>query len=178
MSRTWWSARYLAVLEAAGVGGRLARGRTYARQGPDGSLQVDAGAAAAKVQGSAARPYRVRIGMPTLGKARWGAVFDALAADASLTAAMLAGELPREVEDIFAAAQGLALFPAEPVDLFPRLHLPGHPPFSASTSRPCSTCCAERFQRRALRCAGPARALTARRCSNELSARRLRREPP
>jgi uncharacterized Zn finger protein len=116
VARTWWSARFLAVLEAAGVGGRLARGRTYARRGQTVSLQVDAGAATARVQGSAARPYRVRIGMPTLTKERWSAVLDALASDASLTAALLAGELPYEVEDVF-AAQGLALFPAGPGDL-------------------------------------------------------------
>ena len=104
------------MLEAAGVGGRLARGRTYARRGQTVSLQVDAGAATARVQGSAARPYRVRIGVPTLDKAQWTAVLDALAADASLTAAMLAGELPREVEDVV-GAQGVALFPAGRGDL-------------------------------------------------------------
>jgi uncharacterized Zn finger protein len=113
VARTSWSARFLAVLEAAGVGGRLARGRTYARRGQTVSLQVDAGAATARVQGSAARPYRVRIGVATLDKAQWSAVLDALAADASLTAALLAGDLPREVEETF-AAQGVALLPSGP----------------------------------------------------------------
>jgi len=116
VARTPWSARFLAVVEAAGVGGRLARGRTYARRGQTVSLQVDAGAATARVQGSAARPYRVRIGVATLGKAQWAAVLDALAADASLAAALLAGELPREVEETF-AAQGVALLPSGPGDL-------------------------------------------------------------
>jgi uncharacterized Zn finger protein len=116
VARTSWSARFLAVVEATGVGGRLARGRTYARRGQTVSLQVDAGAATARVQGSAARPYRVRIGVATLGKAQWAAVLDALAADASLTAALLAGELPREVEETF-AAQGVALLPSRPGDL-------------------------------------------------------------
>jgi uncharacterized Zn finger protein len=116
VARTSWSARFLAVLEAAGVGGRLARGRTYARRGQTVSLQVDAGAATARVQGSAARPYRVRIGVATLDKAQWSAVLDALAADASLTAALLAGDLPREVEETF-AAQGVALLPSGPGDL-------------------------------------------------------------
>ena len=116
VARTSWSARFLAVLEAAGVGGRLARGRTYARRGQTVSLQVDAGAATARVQGSAARPYRVRIGVATLGKAQWAAVLDALAADASLAAALLAGELPREVEETF-AAQGVALLPSMSGDL-------------------------------------------------------------
>ena len=124
VARTWWSARFLAVLEAAGVGGRLARGRTYARKGQTVSLQVDAGAATARVQGSAPRPYRVRIGVPTLDKAQWTAVLDALAADASLTAAMLAGELPREVEDVV-GAQGVALFPAGRARPRHGLHLPG-----------------------------------------------------
>jgi SWIM zinc finger len=116
VARTPWSARFLAVVEAAGVGGRLARGRTYARRGQTVSLQVDAGAATAKVQGSAARPYRVRIGVATLGKTQWAAVLDALAADASLTAALLAGELPHEVEETF-AGQGVALLPSGPDDL-------------------------------------------------------------
>jgi uncharacterized Zn finger protein len=116
VARTPWSARFLAVLEASGVGGRLARGRTYARRGQTVSLQVDAGAATARVQGSAARPYRVRIGVATLDKAQWAAVLDALAADASLTAALLAGELPREVEDTF-AGQGVALLPSGRGDL-------------------------------------------------------------
>jgi uncharacterized Zn finger protein len=116
VARTPWSARFLAVVEAAGVGGRLARGRTYARRGQTVSLQVDAGAATARVQGSAARPYRVRIGVATLGKAQWAAVLDALAADASLAAALLAGELPHEVEETF-AGQGVALLPSGPDDL-------------------------------------------------------------
>jgi hypothetical protein len=116
VARTTWSARFLAVVEAAGVGGRLARGRTYARRGQTVSLEVDAGAATARVQGSAARPYRVRIGVATLGKAQWAAVLDALAADASLAAALLAGELPREVEETF-AGQGVALLPSGPGDL-------------------------------------------------------------
>ena len=43
-------------------------------------------------------------------------MLDALAADASLTAALLAGELPREVEETF-AAQGVALLPSGRDDL-------------------------------------------------------------
>lgn len=116
VARTPWSGRFLAVVEALGMGGRLARGRTYARRGQTVSLQVDAGAAVARVQGSAARPYRVRIGVATLGKAQWAAVLDALAADASLAAALLAGDLPREVEETF-AAQGVALLPSGRTDL-------------------------------------------------------------
>lgn len=116
VARTWWSGRFLAVVEALGVGGRLARGRSYARAGQIVSLDVEAGGAVARVQGSRPRPYRARIGVPAFGKAEWAQVLDALAADASYAATLLAGELPREIEDVFARL-GLNLFPAGPRDL-------------------------------------------------------------
>jgi uncharacterized Zn finger protein len=116
VARTWWSKRFLAVLEQIGVGGRMARGRSYARQGQIISLGVEAGGAVAQVQGSRPRPYAVRVGVPALGKAEWAEVAEALVADASLTAALLAGEMPREIEDVFAGV-GLSLFPASARDL-------------------------------------------------------------
>jgi uncharacterized Zn finger protein len=51
-----------------------------------------------------------------VSEGRSAAVLDALAADASLTAALLAGDLPREVEETF-AGQGLALLPSGTGDL-------------------------------------------------------------
>jgi uncharacterized Zn finger protein len=116
VARTWWSKRFLAVLEAIGVGGRMARGRTYARAGQIVSLDVAAGGATAQVQGSRPRPYAVRVGMPAFGKAEWGLVADALVTDSSLAAALLAGEMPREIEAVFHAV-GLSLFPATLRDL-------------------------------------------------------------
>ncbi len=40
---SWWSRRFIDVLEGLAVGGRLARGRTYARQGQVLSLDLSAG---------------------------------------------------------------------------------------------------------------------------------------
>jgi uncharacterized Zn finger protein len=116
IARTWWSKRFIGVLEEIGVGGRLTRGRTYARAGQIISLDVDAGGAVAEVQGSRPRPYKVRIGIPAFGKAEWGAVAQALADDASYAAALLNGEMPREIEAVFEAV-GLTLFPASTRDL-------------------------------------------------------------
>ena len=116
VARTWWSQRFLTVLESLGVGGRLSRGRTYARAGQIVSLDVDAGGALAQVQGSRPQPYKVRIGIPAFGKAEWGAVAQALADDASYAAALLNGEMPREIEAVFEAV-GLSLFPATSRDL-------------------------------------------------------------
>ncbi|MDN5859059.1 MAG: hypothetical protein L0H84_10580, partial [Pseudonocardia sp.] len=51
VARTWWSQRFLQVLEALGVGGRLARGRTYARQGQLVTFAIGPGSVTAQVQG-------------------------------------------------------------------------------------------------------------------------------
>jgi uncharacterized Zn finger protein len=116
VARTWWSQRFLGVLESLGMGGRLARGRRYARAGQIVSLDIDTGGAAAQVQGSRPQPYQVRVGIPAFGKAEWGAVAQALVDDASYAAALLAGEMPRDIEQVFTAV-GLSLFPAESRDL-------------------------------------------------------------
>lgn len=107
---SWWSARFIEVLEGLGVGGRLQRGRNYARRGQVVSLDIDAGTVTASVQGSRPKPYRVRIGITAFGKAEWAAVEEALAGNAWYVATLLAGEMPADIEDVFTAV-GLSLFP-------------------------------------------------------------------
>jgi uncharacterized Zn finger protein len=75
------------------------------------SLEVDPGSVTAQVQGSRARPYRVRIGIPALGKSEWGQVERSLAENAWYAAKLLAGEMPDDIEDVFAGI-GFSLFPA------------------------------------------------------------------
>jgi uncharacterized Zn finger protein len=107
---TWWSERFVAVLEDIGLGNRLQRGRTYARKGQVISLDVAAGSVTASVQGSRARPYRVRIGITAFDKLEWAKLERALADNAWYTAALLAGEMPEDIEEVFAGL-GLSLFP-------------------------------------------------------------------
>ncbi len=116
IGQTWWSERFVEVLEDIGLGNRLQRGRNYARRGQVISLEVDAGLVSARVQGSRSRPYRVRIGITAFGKAEWAAVEQALAASAWYTAKLLAGEMPEDIEDVFASS-GLPLFPASAAEL-------------------------------------------------------------
>ena len=116
IGQTWWSERFVAVLEEIGLGSRLQRGRNYARKGQVLALTVDAGSATATVQGSRARPYRVRIGITAFGKRDWALIEHALADNAWYAAKLLAGEMPDDIEDVFSAA-GIALFPGQPGDL-------------------------------------------------------------
>ncbi|TCK22640.1 hypothetical protein [Pseudonocardia endophytica] len=110
VARTWWSARFLDTLTDLGVGGRLSRGRTYARSGQIVSLDVAAGAAVALVQGTRPKPYTVRIGVRTWDKSEWTRVEQALVDDAWYAAALLAGGMPPEIEELLGGL-GLALFP-------------------------------------------------------------------
>jgi uncharacterized Zn finger protein len=116
VARTWWSQRFIGVLEQIGVGGRLSRGRSYARAGQIVSMDVDVGAVRAVVQGSRPKPYQARIGIPAFGKAEWARIGQALVDDASYAAALLNGEMPRDIESVFERV-GLTLFPASAADL-------------------------------------------------------------
>ena len=116
IAQTWWSGRFVEVLDGMGMGSRLQRGRTYARKGQVISLDIDAGMVTASVQGSRARPYRVRIGLTAYGKTDWARVEQALADSAWYAARLLAGEMPTDIEDLFGELE-LPLFPATSRDL-------------------------------------------------------------
>ena len=110
IGESWWSRRFLSAVESILTGGRLTRGRTYARQGQVIDLGIGSGLVVAQVQGSRRTPYGVQISMPAASDARWEAIVATLAAQAGYAARLLAGELPHEIEDVFAEA-GVALFP-------------------------------------------------------------------
>lgn len=116
IGQSWWSGRFIEVLESLGVGGRLSRGRTYARAGQVISLELSAGSVTGRVQGSRPKPYDVRIGVPTFGKPEWSRVEQAMADSAWYAAKLLAGEMPSDIEEVFASV-GLTLFPATAADL-------------------------------------------------------------
>ncbi len=116
IGQTWWSGRFIAVLESIIVGGRLGRGRNYARRGQVISLDVGPGMVSALVQGSMFQPYRVRVGLTAFGKPEWARLERALADSAWYSAKLLAGEMPEDIEEVFGQV-GLALFPASSAEL-------------------------------------------------------------
>jgi uncharacterized Zn finger protein len=110
IGESWWSRRFLNAVESVLMGGRLARGRTYARQGQVIDLGIGSGLAVARVQGGRQTPYGVQISMPAASDVRWEAIVGTLAAQAGYAARLLAGDLPHEIEDVMAQA-GVPLFP-------------------------------------------------------------------
>lgn len=107
---TWWSKRWVSVLESFNMGARLTRGRSYARQGQVLSIDVQPGLVKARVQGSRPRPYNVEIRLKPLSDQDWDRVTDAMADQAIFAAKLLAGEMPTNIEEAFSAVQ-LSLFP-------------------------------------------------------------------
>jgi uncharacterized Zn finger protein len=114
--KSWWAGRWIAALERLVDPARLARGRSYARSGQVVKLEIGRGGVAALVQGSRPSPYRVSIRFKPLSDARWDRVADAMAAEAIHAARLLSGEMPEQIEEVFAAA-GASLLPAERGDL-------------------------------------------------------------
>jgi uncharacterized Zn finger protein len=120
---SWWSRRFIDVLESFALGTRLTRGRSYARKGQVLSLTVDPGLVSASVQGSRPDPYKVTIRFAALPASAWKTVEAALTAQALYSAQLLAGEMPPEIEEVFTAA-GAPLFPRTVADLTMRCSCP------------------------------------------------------
>ena len=112
----WWSRRFLEVLESFALGSRLTRGKNYARRGQVLSLSVAAGMVKASVQGSRKTPYTLTIALPAFSELVWAKVEVCLAEQAIHSARLLAGEMPHDLEQVFATA-GAPLFPQQVNDL-------------------------------------------------------------
>jgi uncharacterized Zn finger protein len=113
---TWWSRRWIGVLESLSMGNRLTRGRSYARQGQVISIDVEPGLVKAKVQGSQPQPYTVKIQLRPLSRQDWEKVISAMASQAIFAAKLLAGEMPTNIEEAFDSVK-LSLFPTRQKDL-------------------------------------------------------------
>jgi uncharacterized Zn finger protein len=123
MASTWWSQRFTTVLESFMLGGRMQRGRRYARTGQTLSFEVRPGQLLGQVQGSRSTPYLVTVDSVRPSDEQWAAVDAAMAARVGFIARLLAGEVPEDLEDAFTAA-GVALFPRHWSDLDARCSCP------------------------------------------------------
>lgn len=115
---TWWGARWVEALLRSGTdyAARLHRGRTYAQQGRVHELAVRNGIVTALVTGSRPEPYRVKMALRPLHDGVWHQAIRAMATKASFNAALLAGEMPRAIDQAFSSARA-SLFPSRRGDL-------------------------------------------------------------
>ena len=113
---TWWSKRWVSVLESFGWSNRLDRGRRYARKGQVLDFELSTGKVEATVQGSVRKPYFVTIEIKPITKGAWDHVIEEMSQKAIFAAKLLAGEMPDDIEDAFEAA-GVSLFPEKSKDI-------------------------------------------------------------
>jgi len=111
------------VLDDYGLGARMQRGRRYARTGQLLSFDVHPGQLLAQVQGSRATPYLVTVGAPVTSDTQWAEVDSALASRVKFAARLLAGDVPPELEGVFADS-GVALLPVRWSDIVARCTCP------------------------------------------------------
>ena len=117
IGESWWSKRFITVLESfPNLGGRLGRGRSYARAGQLLDLSIEPGLVRSRVQGSLDTPYRIEVRLATYDAPTWTRIEQAMAAQALFLARLLAGEMPQQIEEAFTAA-GAPLFPTRSQDL-------------------------------------------------------------
>ncbi|RKS75128.1 putative Zn finger protein [Actinomadura pelletieri DSM 43383] len=112
----WWSRRFIDLVESFADKGRLQRGRAYARKGHVFDLKVAPYEVTARVHGTAPDPYEVALGIEAIDADGWRAAERELASRAVFRARLLAGEMPPEIEWVFAEL-GLSLFPYSAEDL-------------------------------------------------------------
>jgi uncharacterized Zn finger protein len=123
LASTWWARRWLATLDGFGWGGRLSRGRAYARNGRVLDVEVSTGVVRARVQDAQPRPFRIEMAVAPFADQVWDRVIGALARQAIYTAKLLSGELPAEMVQLCDSAEA-HLFPAHPDDIVMRCSCP------------------------------------------------------
>jgi uncharacterized Zn finger protein len=101
-----WSEKWIDAL-ASGAGldeSRLSRGRTLSKIDSVGTIEVEPGLLRAEIDST--RPYVAIIGVAALPDAEWADLLDLVTERASLSAALLSGELPFDLADRILPTKG------------------------------------------------------------------------
>jgi len=122
-NREWWAQRWIDVLESFGWVRRLARARTYAREGNVLNIDFKGSKVTARVQGTAPEPYKVSLSIDPFADDQWSYVIESMAQQAIFSAKLLAGEMPQNIEEVF-TANGLSLFPFTKFDIHSKCSCP------------------------------------------------------
>lgn len=112
----WVAARVRRLMELGAAGEALREGLDYAAGGQTKRLDFEVGRVSATVQGRRPKPYETVLSLPAFGPAEAERIVAAMADQAKYAAKLLSGELPPNIEDVFAPL-GLQLLPTDPADV-------------------------------------------------------------
>ncbi|KGF74035.1 hypothetical protein DO97_00520 [Neosynechococcus sphagnicola sy1] len=106
----WWVQAWLDLLARYRFKKRLERARDYARQGNVLGIEFQGAKVLATVRGREHPEYQVSLWLDTFTNEQWNYVIETMGQEAIFSAKLLAGEMPQNIEAVF-AANGLSLFP-------------------------------------------------------------------
>lgn len=110
--RTWWGRKWWRALETIGLNypdQRIVKGRALAGRGAVTGLAIEPGSVSGSV-GDNGRTFDAEIRIPVYTASAWTAGMTALSLSPSCVAGLLAGRLPKRIDDVLAGA-GMRLLP-------------------------------------------------------------------
>lgn len=110
IERQWWVEKWLELLDSYRFKKRLERGRNYSREGNVLKIEFKQSQLIAEIQGTEEKPYRVTLALDVFSDEDWGYIVATMSEKAMLSAQLLVGEMPLEIEQVF-IKNGLSLFP-------------------------------------------------------------------
>jgi uncharacterized Zn finger protein len=121
--RSWVTQRLLRVAEQGADAEIYKDGLEYARLGQTKRLTIEETLCEGVIQGRSDKPYTTTLELSQFDAESQERVISAMADQVRYAAKLLSGELPSNIEDVFAPL-GLKLFPAEPQDITPKCSCP------------------------------------------------------
>lgn len=108
IAKTWWGIAWAENLESyADFANRIARGRSYVKNGFVLDLKIDKGVVEALVMGS--KVYSVKVTISPLTAKRWSSLSALCGRKIDSLQALIEGKFPKELEEIFRSSD---LFPS------------------------------------------------------------------
>ncbi len=93
--QTWWGRHFVTAMEDLADPGRIARGRTYARQGQVLTLGVERGQIYGEVQGSQLEPFSASVTVDPLTEGQVSALMDRVRSNPGMLAELASNAIPQ-----------------------------------------------------------------------------------
>ncbi len=116
--KSWVTQRIMRVAEQGATGEALREGIEYAQMGQTKRLTVEGTLCEGVIQGRSDKPYRTTLSLEAFTPQQQEQVIATMGEQVRYAAKLLAGELPSNIEDVFAPL-GMRLLPTEAGDLRP-----------------------------------------------------------
>lgn len=107
---TWWGKQWLNALANIDYSNRLPRGRTYARNGSVRDITIKDNEIIAKIQGSRATPYKVKVLIPSFSRSEQARITDIVTNNPVYLSQLLNRKLPTDLYETF-RRENIEIFP-------------------------------------------------------------------